>query len=288
METLPIEIVTHLLSFLDNPDLVPVRFVCRLWRDIVGNINIIGKSYAQHAPNMTLLRWAKRNGCPITKDTLSEYAAQGRIEFIEYAFKLGVDSFDFGDMAVAAAKNGRIDTMEWISNTIDVSRKDYSDMALLQDTNMIKNAEQLFGFKLYDDSDQLNEVIEKAVEGDNIDLLSNLPDLEDDDLYNYMTDLLDIAIKNCSLKAIWWLTVQYNLNDFWVPRTHIEQMLEKFSVEELKHAWMGVGQSNIRRDDISDSMLVSLNQSDVNKLKWLVTIFPALQLNPIVIKLNIL
>ncbi len=264
MDALPAEIVEHSLSFLKWVDVVPARMVCRLWNSVARKPQREEVDYVYHVPNVTLLRWAKCNGCEITKDTLNEYAARGRRDLINCAFELGIKGgFDFNGIVAAAAGNNRKRILEWVSSITDVSEVRVISMAKTCNRSTIEAVDSMFGLNLL--KAHSCALIEYAVKGNNVELLEAIIKPRHLGTQNNVYSLFSFAIESHSLDAFRWLYRQ---------KAHVEEPLfqiRDWDEHELDYAYEGVNLDHINvYSEVGDSIEALLWEDAATLLDWLV------------------
>ena len=88
LHIIPWEIVQLILVQCDP---VPVRFVCRQWRDLIPYKRFDSDYCTRAAENghLECLKWAHESGCPWNDDTCLYAALNGRLECLKYAHENG-------------------------------------------------------------------------------------------------------------------------------------------------------------------------------------------------------
>jgi hypothetical protein len=113
---LPIDVLRIIFSFVDKDDLsrVTARFVCRKFRDLIQP----RKSYkgfcekAARVGYLSLLQWARANGCPWNGWTCAGAAEGGHLEILKWARANGCP---WDEMTCSgAAKSGHLEVLQWV------------------------------------------------------------------------------------------------------------------------------------------------------------------------------
>ncbi len=163
------------MKFIVMNSIAPAMFVYKKWYAAIksdpSGIATSAKIYATYASTIAQLRWARLNGCPITADALSEYAAQGRLDLIQCAFKIGVQSFNFDSMMSRAAFHGHVDVVNWtFSHSVNKDTDDWCAIARTCSVNELmgiltpyfdldKNAAMLLGYAVEGDNNKIVEYL---------------------------------------------------------------------------------------------------------------------------------
>src|SRR5271163_622090 len=110
MDSLAWEIVQLILVQCDP---VPVRFVCRQWRDLIPYKEFDHDYCARAAQegHLECLKWAHENGCPLDWWTCVLAAKNGHLECLKYARENGCPWNE--ETCAYAALNGHLQILQW-------------------------------------------------------------------------------------------------------------------------------------------------------------------------------
>jgi hypothetical protein len=113
---LPIDVLRIIFSFVDKDDLsrVTARFVCRKFRDLIQPRKSI-KGFCEKAARvgyLSLIQWARANGCPWDEWTCAGAAEGGHLEVLKWA---RANSCPWDEMTCSgAAKGGHLEVLQWV------------------------------------------------------------------------------------------------------------------------------------------------------------------------------
>ena len=110
-DILPVEITDFILILADVP--IITRFVCKEWKNITRNIgkgdvktfteNMFTNGY------LSLMKWARENGCPWNKWTCAYAAQNGHLDVLKWARENGCTWNKW--TCAHAAQNGHLDVL---------------------------------------------------------------------------------------------------------------------------------------------------------------------------------
>ncbi len=124
MDIIPVELVGLILNFVPVRSRLPSTFVCKLWRLLIDNKKLTHRLFCYDIENVSVLRWARRNGCPITSGALKTYAKRGRLDLILAAFQTGCDDFNFKGIFREAMIHNHTDILAWLLPRVSIAEDD--------------------------------------------------------------------------------------------------------------------------------------------------------------------
>ncbi len=122
MDTLPVELLGYILQQVDDVDCVAGKFVCKLWRVVIGSRNIANAEYRIRlikADNAELLRWANDNGLNLGFNVYMLCAAEGAIKTITWVDTV-MELYDVNDVMYAAIDNSCLDILKYVSKNYKI------------------------------------------------------------------------------------------------------------------------------------------------------------------------
>ena len=111
MHFLPIELNWMILEYVDEPMKVVTKFVCKSWGNISSTNPKMIMKYAAENGYLTVLQWAKANGCPWDRWTCASAARNGHLAVLQWA---RANDCPWDELTcVFAAENGHLEALQW-------------------------------------------------------------------------------------------------------------------------------------------------------------------------------
>lgn len=123
------DLIDHIFSFLEGNYLVALAFVCRSWKKLCKGkknwpkfLDVGYSAFLVSKQHLTLLKWARNNGCSWNCGVYWEAAKAGNIEILDYANEEGCprsfDGLGNGELTTVflSISSDQMDSLKWLHN----------------------------------------------------------------------------------------------------------------------------------------------------------------------------